>query len=72
MKPHRSLLLHKSRLILAAALAGGSLFGACEIRLHDAIVGGTKEYLGSLFSPGNIPQFLFPESGNASDTTTAP
>ena len=30
---------------LAVALAGGTLFGGCEVRLKDAIVGGTKDYI---------------------------
>ncbi len=37
--------IRKVHWMLTAALAGGSLFGACEIRLHDAIVGGSKEFL---------------------------
>lgn len=36
---------------IAAALAGGSLLGACEIRLHNAIVDGTKGYVFTLFDP---------------------
>ncbi|MBU0718995.1 MAG: hypothetical protein KJ749_12155 [Planctomycetes bacterium] len=30
---------------LAVALAGGTLFGGCEVRLKDAIVSGTKDYI---------------------------
>lgn len=37
--------LRKVHWTLTALLAGGSLFGACEIRLHDAIVGGSKDFL---------------------------
>ena len=72
MNHRRPFLMHKVRWMLTAALAGGSLFGACEVRLHDAVVGGTKEYLGSLLSPSSIPQLLLPGSDNASDTTNAP
>ena len=64
--------LRKVRWTLAAALAGGSLFGACEVRLRDAIVGGSKDYLSSLLSPDNVLQLLFPESNDASNTTNAP
>ena len=45
MTNHRRQVLRKVRWTLTAALAGGSLFGACEIRLHDAIVGGSKDFL---------------------------
>jgi hypothetical protein len=62
-------MLRKLRWTLTAALAGGSLFGACEVRLRDAIVGGSKDYLSSLLSPDSVLQLLFPESDNASDTT---
>ena len=51
---------------LAAALAGGSLFGACEVRLKNAFVGGSKDYLASLLSPDAVLQLLFPESDAAS------
>jgi len=51
-----------ARWTLTAALAGGSLFGACEVRLKDAIVGGSKDFLSALISPDNVLQLLFPES----------
>ena len=54
--------LRMARWTLTAALAGGSLFGACEVRLRDAIVGGTRDYLSTLLSPNNVLQVLFPES----------
>lgn len=36
---------------MAAALAGGSLCSACETRLRDAAIGGSKSYLFSLLDP---------------------
>jgi hypothetical protein len=36
---------------MAAALAGGSLFSACDTRLRDAAVDGSKSYLFSLLDP---------------------
>lgn len=64
--------LRMARWTLTAALAGGSLFGACEVRLKDAIVGGSKDYLSSLLSPENVLQVLFPESDGASGTINNP
>jgi len=57
--------LSRARWILTAALAGGSLFGACEVRLRDAIVGGSKDFLRSLFDPTNILESLSQDSNNA-------
>lgn len=62
----------KVRWTLTAALAGGSLLGACEVRLRDAFVGGSKDFLGSLLSPGNVLPLLFPESNEATNTTNTP
>ena len=60
MTNHRRQVLRKVRWTLTAALAGGSLFGACEIRLKDAIVGGSKDYLRSWL------ESLLPDASNAS------
>ena len=66
--------LSRARWILTAALAGGSLCSACEVRLKDAVVGGTKDYISSLLSSEEVLQnffpFLFPSSDNGSDATT--
>ena len=70
--PRRS--LRMTRWTLTAALAGGSLFGACEIRIHDAVVGGTKDFMSSLLSSPdalhNLFPYLFPSSDSGSVTTT--
>ena len=58
--------LRKLRWTLTAALAGGSLFGACEVRLRDAIVGGSKDFLRSLLDPTNVLQSLSPDESNTS------
>ena len=74
MTNHRRQVLRKVRWTLTAVLAGGSLFGACEIRVHDAVVGGTKDYISSLLSSPdalhNLFPYLFPSSGSGSDATT--
>ncbi len=44
---------------LAAVLAGGSLFGACEARLKDAVVNGSKDYLAALLDPTLVLELLF-------------
>ncbi len=41
--------------LLTTALAGGTVLGTCNVRLHDAITQGTQQYiLNSLLSPCNI------------------
>lgn len=39
---------------LAATLAGGTLFGTCDIRMRTALVDGTKLFLISLLNPSNF------------------
>jgi hypothetical protein len=39
--------------LAAAVLAGGTLFGTCEVRLHDAVIDGTKFFLLDLLDPSN-------------------
>jgi len=74
MTNHQRQVLRKLRWTLAAALAGGSLFGACEIRVHDAVVGGTKDYISSFLSSPDALQllfpYLFPSSGSDSDASS--
>ncbi|MCH8149745.1 MAG: hypothetical protein IH987_17450 [Planctomycetes bacterium] len=38
-------------LALAAALSGGSVFGACEARIKSALVDGTTSYINSGLLP---------------------
>lgn len=66
MTNYRRQFLRKVRWMLTAALAGGSLFGACEVRFRDAIVSGSKDYLRSLLDPTNILQSFSPDAGNVS------
>ena len=49
-----------------AALAGGTLFGACEMRIRDAVVGGTKNFLFTDLLPGALGELL-PDLGATSD-----
>lgn len=72
MTNHQRRVLRKVRHTFIAVLAGGSLFGTCEVRLHDAIVGGSKDFLNSLLSPNSVLPLLFPQPGAASNTTSAP
>ena len=58
----------KMRWILTAALAGGSLFGACEVQIRNAIVNGSKDFLQSLLDPTNVLQSLSPDSSSSSTT----
>jgi hypothetical protein len=51
-------------LVLATGLGGGTLFGTCELRLHDAIINGTKLWVTSLLDPSNI------SIDGTADTTT--
>lgn len=54
---------------VVALLGGGSVFDACEVRLHDAFVQGTKDLVASFLDPAN----LIPATGNtASGNTTTP
>lgn len=41
----------KVALTLVAALAGGSMLSACQVRLKDAFVSGTTTYISLLLSP---------------------
>jgi hypothetical protein len=41
--------------LLAAVLAGGTLFGTCELRVRDALVNGSKSFLLGLPS-SLVPQ----------------
>ena len=52
-------------LTLMAALAGGSVFGPCQTRLHDAFIGGTKNFVFSLFNPALVLEQLGLAGGNA-------
>ncbi len=55
--PHKpAALLRRSRLTvtLAAALAGGSLLGACQTRFMDAVISGSKCFFFGVRSPGSI------------------
>ena len=53
MKRRESLTLKMTKLV-AATLAGGTLFGTCEIRLRDAFVDGGRLFISQILSPGNF------------------
>lgn len=41
-------------LLLATSMGGGTLFASCEMRLHDAIIDGTKLWVIGLLDPNNF------------------
>ena len=53
---------------VAAALAGGSVFGACETRFRTALVDGTKNYFFTLLDPELFLEFI----NDPLDQTTSP
>ncbi len=58
--------------MMTAALAGGSLLGTCEVRLHDAVISGSKDYVSTLLTSEETLQLLFPfffPSDDGSDAT---
>ncbi len=54
MKHHPLRLARRTRLsaAIAAALAGGSLLGTCEMRLRDAVVDTSKSFLCTTIGEG--------------------
>ena len=58
-------------LYLASLLGGGLLPGECEVRVHDAVINGSKSYFAGLFDPSNVSGFpfdsFFPESQTEGD-----
>ena len=60
----RRQVLRMTRWTLAAVLAGGSLFGGCEVQLKDAMVSASKDFLRSLLDPTNVLEPLSLESSS--------
>jgi hypothetical protein len=58
-------------MMVTATLAGGSLFGACETRLKEALVGGAKDYLFALLDPNTIVDMLYPETDDTTGDSAA-
>jgi len=52
-------------LALFAALAGGSTFTSCDTRMKTAVVGGTKNFVFTIFDPSVWFPDLFPQSNSA-------
>ena len=59
-------------LALAAALAGGSTFTSCDTRLRTAVVGGTKNFIFSLFDPSVLFPDVFGQSTNGGSGLNLP
>lgn len=57
----------KLAMILAAALAGGSLMSTCQTRLKDAIISGSKDYFFTLLDPSSIAEFLLGQNGDTEE-----
>lgn len=41
-----------------AALTGGTLFGACEMRIRSAVIDGSKDFLFTDVLPGTLGELL--------------
>lgn len=41
-------------LMLATTLAGGTLFGTCELRVRDALVNGAQIFVSQALNPTNF------------------
>ena len=52
---------------VAATLAGGTLFGTCEMRVHDALIDGSKNFIYQLLSPSNLTDLL--DNSSTDDST---
>jgi hypothetical protein len=46
----------KALRLLAALVAGGTLFSKCEMRMRDSLVDGTKTWFYGLLDPSNVLQ----------------
>ena len=62
--------MRRGILATASLLAGGSLFAACEARVHDSIVGGTESWFLGLFDPANLEELGILDLDGETDTTT--
>ena len=54
---------------VAATLAGGTLFGTCQTRVHDALIDGSKNFFYQLLDPSNLIDSLDDSSGDGSTGT---
>lgn len=66
---------HRSRLAasLSLLLAGGSLFGACEMRFRDAFVAASQDFLFTLLDADTIVGLILDDSGaGTDDSSTSP
>ncbi|MEK7710919.1 MAG: hypothetical protein AAB341_03395 [Planctomycetota bacterium] len=59
-------------LALAAMLAGGSTFTSCDTRLRTAVVGGTKNFIFSLFDPAVLFPDVFDQSASGGTGSNLP
>lgn len=53
MKSKRSR-IHRLTLITCATLAGGTVFGTCEMRVRDAFVNGSQLFVSQVLNPTNF------------------
>lgn len=66
MKHARSNWFRISR-TMVIALTGGTVMGACDTRLRDAIVTGSKDYLFTILNPTNIISLFVPEDATETE-----
>lgn len=56
-RPRRNRLnnrLRRASVFVAATLAGGTLFGTCQTRIHDSVINGTQLFILNLLNPSNV------------------
>ena len=68
MIPRRSRTVRLT-LALAAAMAGGSLCGTCEMRFKDALIGGATGYLSTLLDPTAIVDLVLGGEAGSTEST---
>ena len=44
----------KLTVLIAATLAGGTMFGTCQTRIQDSLTDGTRLFIVNLLDPGNF------------------
>ena len=68
MIPQRSRTVRLT-LALAAAMAGGSLCGTCEMRFKDAFIGGATGYLSTLLDPAAVVDLVLGSEAGSTEST---
>jgi len=59
-------------LTLTSILAGGTTFASCDTRVRTAVIGGTKNFVYSLFDPTVLFPDLFGQSAGTEGNSNLP